>query len=502
MGFNPVFASSDPIENASRLPYGKNYLDLRNIIRTEPRDLNMERPIKVKSGTTYTLVMGIEFIGPDNYSQDEFPSFDLCNGSGCDTVDLDIDLTNERWYITFLTTDEVFKFEGVPVYGFRSYDLILYEGTYADFSGFERYMSYPKTIYEGVYLVNYDQPVLESVIKSSVRAVDNFDGSSVKPIKVSDNYSNRTDKIGSFLIEYEVRDVMDNTSVYKMHVKVVDVVAPTLTGRLSYEVEAKDVDLTIDDIINNMVATDNVDALTKSNIDVVSDMFTPNEDKVGEFPIVLSATDSSGNQSQKTVKVIIKDTVAPTIKGPDVLYTYLNDIPKTLEQIRSLYTSYDRFDGDITSGIVIDLNGYKGNMLVVYEIYIKSTDIAGNRTIRTVHLHILDDVAPVFTSLEPVITSEALALMTQAEIVAWFQGELLKKGYDAGHVKVLLNEYEHGKNLSKAYIYFEYEIDGQVHQTRAKVDIKKNTVNFNYIYIGGATILSLGGALFIKKKIR
>lgn len=498
----PVFASSNPVENASRLPYGKNYLDLRNIIRTEPRDLDMERPIKVKNEQTYTLVMGIEYIGVDNYSQDEYPFFNLCNGSGCEEMDLEVDLDNERWYITFLTTDEVFKFENLPVYASTGYDLILYEGTYADFSGYERYMSYPKTIYEGVYLVNYDEPILESAIKTTIRAVDNFDGTSVKPVKVSDNYSNRTDKIGSFLIEYEVRDRMDNTSVYKMHVKVVDVKAPILTGQLSYTAEAKSVSLTIDQMINNMSVSDNVDTLSKSNIQVVSDDFTQNKDNVGEFPVVLRATDTSGNQSEQTVKVIIKDTVAPTVKGPDVLYTYLNDVPKTLEQIRSLYTSYDRFDGDITSGIVIDLNGYKGNMLVVYEIYIKSTDIAGNRTIRTVHLHILDDVAPVFSTIEPVITSEALALMTQADIVSWFQTELLKKGHNANNVKVLLNEFEHGKNLKAAYIYFEYEVEGTLHQTRAKVDIVKPKTNHSYIYISAATVLSLGLGFYIKKRIK
>jgi hypothetical protein len=260
------------------------------------------------------------------------------------------------------------------------------------------------------------------------------------------------------------------------------------------------VNLTLADIINNMSITDNVETLTSSDIEVVSDLFTPNKDSVGEFPVVLSVSDSSGNKIEQSVNVIIKDTVAPTITGPDVLYTYLNDVPKTLEQIKSLYTSYDRFDGDITSGIVVDLNGYTGNMIVVYEIYIKSTDIAGNRTIRTVHLHIIDDVAPVFSSVEPVITNEALASMTQDDLVAWFQTELLNQGLSASSVNILLNEYEHGRDLKEAYIYFEYEVDGQMYQSRAKVDIQEKGFNYTYYYIGGGLILSTVALLFYKKK--
>src|SRR5690606_38007368 len=110
-----VFASSNPSENAARLPYGKNYLDYRNIIRTEPRDLDMIEPIKVKLGVTYTLIMGINYIGVDNFTQDEYPFFDLCTETECETVDLVVDIENERWYKTFVTTDDYFKFENLPV---------------------------------------------------------------------------------------------------------------------------------------------------------------------------------------------------------------------------------------------------------------------------------------------------------------------------------------------------------------------------------------------------
>ena len=500
IGAKPVFASSNPSENAARLPYGKNYLDYRNIIRTEPRDLDMIEPIKVKLGVTYTLIMGINYIGVDNFSQDEYPFFDLCTETECETVDLVVDIENERWYKTFVTTDDYFKFENLPVIT-GGYEFMLYEGAYEDFTGYEHYMSYPKTTYQGVYLVDYDNPIDETTIKQSIRAVDNYDGTAnMTPIKVIDTYSNRTEKIGEFLIEYEVKDRMTNTSSYQMKVKVVDIKAPTLTGKLTYQAEASQVNLTLADIINNMSITDNVETLTSSDIEVVSDLFTPNKDSVGEFPVVLSVSDSSGNKIEQSVNVIIKDTVAPTITGPDVLYTYFNDVPKTLEQIKSLYTSYDRFDGDITSGIVVDLNGYTGNMIVVYEIYIKSTDIAGNRTIRTVHLHIIDDVAPVFSSVEPVITNEALASMTQDDLVAWFQTELLNQGLSASGVNILLNEYEHGRDLKEAYIYFEYEVDGQMYQSRAKVDIQEKGFNYTYYYIGGGLILSTVALLFYKKK--
>ena len=72
---------------------------------------------------------------------------------------------------------------------------MLYEGAYEDFTGYEHYMSYPKTTYQGVYLVDYDNPIDEATIKQSIRAVDNYDGTAnMTPIKVIDTYSNRTEK--------------------------------------------------------------------------------------------------------------------------------------------------------------------------------------------------------------------------------------------------------------------------------------------------------------------
>ena len=67
-------------------------------------------------------------------------------------------------------------------------------------------------------------------------------------------------------------------------------------------------------------------------------------------------------------------------------------------------------------------------------------------------------------------------------------------------ITLLLNEYEHGRDLKEAYIYFEYEVDGQMYQSRAKVDIQEKGFNYTYYYIGGGLILSTVALLFYKKK--
>ena len=501
IGIRPVFGGSNPVENAERLPYGKNYLDLRNIIRTQPNDIDMIELIKVKKDVKYTLVMDLSFIGEDTFSQYEHPYFDVCNSEECDMFDISIDYVNSRWYFEYDSIDEYFRFHNLPALGRDGYNIMLYEGSYQDFTKFEYYMSYPKTVYEGYYLVDYDNPVTEIKIKESISAYDNKDKSfNMTPKLTLDTYTTREDKIGVFLIEYEVSDTMSNTSVFKMYVKVVDIQKPTIYGKLNYTFEGKNIHLSIEDIIKGLTVTDNVDIASDIDIRIIKDDFTPNKEKLGQFEIGIEAIDRTGNIAHQTILTTIKDTVAPSIKGPDVLYTYLSDLPKTIEELKSLYTSYDKFDGDITSGIVIDLNGYNPSVIKMHDILVKSTDSSGNRTVRTVHLHVIDDVAPQFSSIEPVISEAVLASMTQDDIIEWFSNTLEKQGLEVSNIKILLNEYEHGNKLKKAYIYFEYDLEGQTYQSRASVDLQTEKA-FNYAILI-APIVLIPIAYIIVRKIK
>lgn len=496
--------AGDYVSNALRLPYGKNYLDLRNIQRTEPRDFDMHTHIKIKTNTTYTLVMDLDFIGIDNFSQDENPYLTHCDKANvnCQTKDMTVDLVNERWHYSFLSTTDTLLLRDIPAMGTTGYNIMLYEGTYAQFNGFEYYVSNMPIHYHGVYLMDYDHPVSETEIRSQISVSDPKGG----PIKVDlmgGDFEGIENGIGEYYLQYRAMDAMSNTSYYEMTIMIIDKTKPTLTGINAYSIEHNK-PLELNAILSQLTVSDNYDQLNTSHITVVRDTYTPNKNRTGTYEIDFSLKDSSQNETIKTVSIQVIDIFSPVITGPDVIYTYLSDGARTLEQIKSLYTALDDHDGDVTSKIVVNMSNYNGSMINSHEIYVTCKDAAGNEKVRTVHIHVIDDTAPVFHNTDYVLTYDDYEAMTKAEIIAWIEAELSTSGMNPKNIKILLDEAEHiqGKR-DKAYLYYSYEVEGVTYQSRIQVAYKQNTtIPMLYVYAAMGAVGIIGSSYLVIKRIK
>jgi hypothetical protein len=494
--------AGDYATNALRLPYGKNYLDLRNMQRTDPRDIDMFTHIRIKKNVTYTLVMDLDYIGVDNFSQDEYPFFTHCEkvSVNCQTKDISVDLVHERWYYTFVSTVETLLFRDIPAMAMNGYNIMLYEGTYAQFTGFEYYVSNAPMVYSGVYLVDIDSPATESNIRSTL-SVSDPKGGPIRMDLMGGDYDDSNPELGEFILQYRATDAMTNTSYFEMVIKVIDRTKPIIDGIDLYTIE-HGTPLVLSDMLRQLSVSDNVSSLSTADITIKSDNYSTSNQKTGTYEIVLSLKDGSMNETTKTIQIRVTDTKPPVIYGPDVIYTYLSDGARTLAQITSLYTAIDNHDGDITDKIHINLSDYNGTLIKNHTIYVRCTDAAGNQTLRTVHLHVIDDTAPIFHTTEYVLSIDAYEEMTREEVITWLETQLQQSGVSPRNINILLDETEHLQSKrNQAYIYYSYEVDGISYQSRIAVNytkVEQTPYTWVYVAMGSIVVLS-GGFLWFKK---
>lgn len=74
-------------------------------------------------------------------------------------------------------------------------------------------------------------------------------------------------------------------------------------------------DLSIDDILNTMQITANDNYDSNVSYRVISDSYTQNKSKVGNYSVVIEATDKSGNSTRKTTIVEVIDDIKPSFYG-------------------------------------------------------------------------------------------------------------------------------------------------------------------------------------------
>lgn len=492
--------AADYQSHAARLPHGTNYIDFRNI-KVAYRDIDMRTPVKVKEDTLYTVVLDLDFIGPNTFDQDEYPVMTVCVSQDvdCETVDMSVDRTRSFWHVSFVTTADTVLLQNVPVTGLTGYNFMMYEGSYADFKGFEYYVSYEPITYEGVYIMDYDRPKSKAELREQL-TVSDPKGGPISVDLIESTFDEANLDIGEYYLKYKATDRMSNVSYFKLVIQVIDRVAPTITGQDTFTIEQGKT-ITLSSIVNQMVITDNVDPLTPDSIEVLKDTYTPNQNKAGNYEIELSVKDRSKNETRKIVTVNVKDIFAPYFIGPSAIYTYLGDGGLTAESILAMYKAMDTNDGDLTHLMTIQMMDYKPNEVKVFTVYLRCKDQAGNEIVQPVPIHVIDDTAPVFQTTEYVMTKEEFEAMSREDVLAWLSAKLQASGVEATNLSILLDETEHLENKRRqAYIYYSYEVEGKVHQSRLSIEYPKDQTISPVYFIVGASVLLIGATSYVVLK--
>lgn len=212
---------------------------------------------------------------------------------------------------------------------------------------------YQAPLFEGAVnlAVNVDnQPSLESIL-ANIKAIDETDG--LVPVElVHTTYVPGVMEIGTYDVTISATDSSSNTNQYTFYVNRFDNTPPVILGQDTYTLNY-DNEFTIEDIMTNLEITDNVDS--NLTLNVVSDTFTQNRNKLGTYQVVFDTKDLSGNGSaNKTVTLHVINEGYSVISAPKTI-TVSTSKKLTLEEFKSRIVVTDGYDGEITN---FSVNGF------------------------------------------------------------------------------------------------------------------------------------------------
>ncbi|MFL2479794.1 MAG: immunoglobulin-like domain-containing protein, partial [Verrucomicrobiales bacterium] len=276
-------------------------------------------------------------------------------------------------------------------------------------------------------------------------AVDGYDGDLTESMEVTDGVDILA--VGSYKVSYNVSDAAGNAAVPVIRtVIVVDTTPPViaLVGEAIVTIEAGSI---YEDA--GVQANDTGDGDLSSKIELVS---TVNTDKLGEYTVTYTVSDSSGNEAVEVNRVVkVVDTTAPVI-------TLNGDVVVTVEAGTNYSDAgagaVDGYDGDLTESMEVT-DGVDILAVGSYKVSYNVSDAAGNAAVPVIRTVIVVDTTPPVIALvgEAIVTVEAGSIYEDAGAVAndSVDGDLTSKVKVAGKVDVQkVGEYQLKYNVEDA----------------------------------------------------
>jgi len=178
--------------------------------------------------------------------------------------------------------------------------------------------------------------------------------------------------------------------------------------------------LTVDDLKNSLSAYDFGDG-EFHDVKLVSDNYTDNRDTLEtNLDVVFSSTDSRGNTSTFTYRIVITDSVPPEISPLEekLCFSYTDTL--TEEKLLSCFSFSDNYLDEIDSRRITDFNFNLGeNYIGKINFTVEASDISGNICTLDASAEIIDDIAPEING-EDEIVIKAGEKLTDEEIISHY----------------------------------------------------------------------------------
>ncbi|MFW3544399.1 putative Ig domain-containing protein, partial [Staphylococcus caprae] len=216
-------------------------------------------------------------------------------------------------------------------------------------------------------------------------------------------------KVGSYPIVVTTTDASGNKTETKFTIEVVDETAPTVTAINN---QSREVNIPIDKI--TIEATDNsgqsvtnkVSGLpTGVTFDSETNTISGTPTKVGSYPITLTTTDSSGNETKTSFIIEVVDTTSPVVTS---IADQTKEVNTSIDSIKIEATDNsgeavtNKVSG-LPDGVSFDseTNTISGTPTKVgnYPITVTTTDVSGNEMTTKFTIKVVDTISPVVTSI-------------------------------------------------------------------------------------------------------
>lgn len=170
-------------------------------------------------------------------------------------------------------------------------------------------VSAPRFELQAESTLNIPQYSLLAANLPQIKAIDDHDGDITNKILITGLSGIDTNVLGEHELTYTVTDDYGNTTTETFTAKVVDSVAPVLTG-VDTIVKRQDYILDGQFFLAYFTAEDDHDGLISNRIEVLEDEYLGNANKPGSYRVVVSVSDLQGNRAQHTLYIsVVKDMI-------------------------------------------------------------------------------------------------------------------------------------------------------------------------------------------------
>jgi len=256
----------------------------------------------------------------------------------------------------------------------------------------------------GTVVIPYPQTKTIAELQALLSASDNYDGSLSANLSMTANgYTANAALTGTYTVSFSVADSSGNTGTYSLTVNVVDDLAPVFTGITEMTI-GYDIVLSIPDVQDSLSVLDGYDGDLTGSIFVKTNGLTGHEHEIGEYVIIFSVTDSSGNTSDKTVLIKIVDTIGPVIYYDTSIIKVYNTTVLALTDFTSLLKKSGELDANSSYAVTVQYDSYSKYATTpgVYHLKLNFEDQNGKTTIKDLRIVVSDQEADFIEQL-PVI---------------------------------------------------------------------------------------------------
>lgn len=241
--------------------------------------------------------------------------------------------------------------------------------------------------------ISYTKTLDVEALKNSITKTDNFDTPANVTVSIlSNSYNANKTKVGSYPIVFEATDKSNNKSTKTYTVNVIDDVKPIASYSETVFKPATS-KLTIEDIKNDITATDIIDGNVTASLTVVRDEYTGFGNKVGSYQIEFRVSDSSGNTLNFVMTVKVVDNIPPVFMVTPGQFIRVEDIVTlTHQDFVDILTRTNQINFAPGTTFRMLLNEYENNENVpgIYAISMKFESPTGESLIKSFGVEVLE----------------------------------------------------------------------------------------------------------------
>lgn len=219
--------------------------------------------------------------------------------------------------------------------------------------------------------VSYKSTWKAENFKASLTVSDNHSNLTTDDVVIKSNgYLGNEEKLGTYIVVFEVSDASGNKTTFEKQVKVVDDIDPEFTGPETITSSITTM-LTASDIRKYLTAFDEIDGALTNKIKITTDTYSGNGHKKGTYSIKYEVTDNAGNTAYKTITVKRVENILQKViilDGSNI--RTLTDIPLTFEDMIDILTE--------TGAVIVDS---ETEFFLIDEDYFNHEDQVGVYTV-------------------------------------------------------------------------------------------------------------------------